>query len=406
MLSGMMKYKLRTYYLLTAGVVVLAPYASASTNGFDARSTAMGGVGVASAHFGAAPLTNPALLATSRAEDRLSLIAPSIGAQASDSANLIDGFDDVTTAWDNLENALGSGNEAEAAGKLAEVVSGLAGEKANANLGLGMVLAVPDDSLPIALSVNSWAKGHARALISQADLDYLDGVANGTIIPGKDDLDKLTSRAEGMAALVTEYGVSIAHPFSIGDTRVGVGITPKIQRIETWNYNVAINNYDSSDLRDVNWQHQTMSANIDAGFFAALTPEWMVALSAQNLFENKVKTREINGYQPAFIIRPQITAGTAWTTERVTLSTDIDLTPVSDFQYADKNQYAAFGGEFRATGWMQLRAGYRVDMRGNDHRIVTGGVGLSAGESMRFDLTAMAGRTRTIGGVAQFTFRF
>ena len=90
----------------------------------------------------------------------------------------------------------------------------------------------------------------------------------------------------------------------------------------------------------------------------------------------------------------------------MTLSTDIDLTPVSDFQYADKNQYAALGGEFRATDWMQLRAGYRVDMRGNDHRIVTGGVGLSAGESMQFDLTAMAGRTRTIGGVAQFTFYF
>jgi hypothetical protein len=50
----------------------------------------------------------------------------------------------------------------------------------------------------------------------------------------------------------------------------------------------------------------------------------MVALSAQNLFENKVKTREINGYQPAFIIRPELTAGTAWNNERVTLSADID----------------------------------------------------------------------------------
>jgi hypothetical protein len=54
--------------------------------------------------------------------------------------------------------------------------------------------------------------------------------------------------------------------FTLGELPVGVGITPKIQRIETWNYNVAINNYDSSDLRDGNWQHQTMSANIDAGF--------------------------------------------------------------------------------------------------------------------------------------------
>lgn len=401
-----MNNKLLTQSLIAAGLIAAIPYASASSNGFDARSSAMGGVGVASAHFGAAPLTNPALLATSREQDKISLIAPSIGAQASDPANLIDGFDDVTTAWDNLENALGSGNEAEAAGKLADSVAGLAGEHANANLGLSMVLAVPDDELPVALSVNSWAKGHARALVSQSDLDYLDDVAKGIIIPGKDDLDKLTSRAEGMAALVTEYGVTVAHPFTLGELPVGVGIMPKIQRIETWNYNVAINNYDSSDLRDGNWQHQTMSANIDAGFFASVTPEWMVALSAQNLFENKVKTREINGYQPAFIIRPELTAGTAWNNERVTLSADIDLTPVSNFQYVDKNQYAAFGAELRAADWVQLRAGYRLDMRGNDRRVVTGGVGLSAGEAMQFDLTAMAGRDRTIGGVAQFTFHF
>ncbi|MFP2680839.1 conjugal transfer protein TraF [Enterobacter ludwigii] len=401
-----MNNKLLTQSLIAAGLIAAIPYASASSNSFDARSSAMGGVGVASAHFGAAPLTNPALLATSREQYKISLIAPSIGAQASDPANLIDGFDDVTTAWDNLENALGSGNEAEAAGKLADSVAGLAGEHANANLGLSMVLAVPDDELPVALSVNSWAKGHARALVSQSDLDYLDDVAKGIIIPGKDDLDKLTSRAEGMAALVTEYGVTVAHPFTLGELPVGVGITPKIQRIETWNYNVAINNYDSSDLRDGNWQHQTMSANIDAGFFASVTPEWMVALSAQNLFENKVKTREINGYQPAFIIRPELTAGTAWNNERVTLSADIDLTPVSNFQYVDKNQYAAFGAELRAADWVQLRAGYRLDMRGNDRRVVTGGVGLSAGEAMQFDLTAMAGRDRTIGGVAQFTFHF
>ncbi|MGK3198712.1 conjugal transfer protein TraF [Enterobacter ludwigii] len=401
-----MNNKLHTQSLIAAGLIAAIPYASASSNGFDASSSAMGGVGVASAHFGAAPLTNPALLATSREQDKISLIAPSIGAQASDPANLIDGFDDVTTAWDNLENALGSGNEAEAAGKLADTVAGLAGEHANANLGLSMVLAVPDDELPVALSVNSWAKGHARALVSQSDLDYLDDVAKGIIIPGKDDLDKLTSRAEGMAALVTEYGVTVAHPFTLGELPVGVGITPKIQRIETWNYNVAINNYDSSDLRDGNWQHQTMSANIDAGFFASVTPEWMVALSAQNLFENKVKTREINGYQPAFIIRPELTAGTAWNNERVTLSADIDLTPVSNFQYVDKNQYAAFGAELRAADWVQLRAGYRLDMRGNDRRVVTGGVGLSAGEAMQFDLTAIAGRDRTIGGVAQFTFHF
>ena len=220
--------------LLIAGFSAAVPFASASYNGFDARSTAMGGTGVASAHFGAAPLVNPALLATSRSQDNISLIAPSIGAHVSDSANLINGFDDVKSAWDSLESALGTGSEAEAAGKLGDIVSGLSGENAYANVGLAMVLAVPDDSLPIALSVNTWAKGNARALISQSDLTFLEGVADGTIDPVQEDLDALTSRAEGMAALVTEYGVSIAHPFTLGDMPMGTLINKVINSVNIY----------------------------------------------------------------------------------------------------------------------------------------------------------------------------
>ncbi|VEI21168.1 Uncharacterised protein [Serratia plymuthica] len=66
------------------------------------------------------------------------------------------------------------------------------------------------------------------------------------------DLDKLTSRAEGLAALVTEYGVSAAHQFDLAGYPVSVGITPKVQRVSTYNYNVAINNSSTSDLRNGN----------------------------------------------------------------------------------------------------------------------------------------------------------
>lgn len=367
----------------------------------------MGGVGVASAAFGAAPLTNPALLAKSSSKDALSLIAPSLGAHVSDPAHLIDRFDDVNSAWDNLETAIATGGDAAtAAGELEGLISDIADKSARARLGLSMVLAVPDDTLPVALSVNSWAKGIAHTMVSQSDLDYLEEVKNGTRIPGKDDLANLTSRAEASAALVTEYSVSIAHPFSVAGVPVGVGIAPKVQRIEIWNYNVALNNYDSSDLRDGNFQRQTMSANVDAGMYANLSDNWTVALAAQNLFENRVQSREVNGTTTPLIIRPQVTAGTSWRHDRVLLSADVDLTPVSDFQLVDKSQYAAAGVELSATEWMQLRAGYRVDMRGNDNRVVTGGVGLAAGDKMQFDLTAMAGRMRNVGGVAQLTFNF
>lgn len=367
----------------------------------------MGGVGVASATYGSAPLTNPALLAKSSSQDKVSLIFPSLGVQASDSGHLIDNFDNVDTAWDNLEKAIDNGGDvATAAGELEGLVKDVAGQSAKARLGLSMMLAVPDDSVPVAFSVNSWVKGIACAMVTQSDLEFLEQVKNGTIIPDKDSLSNLTSRAEGSAALITDYGVSVAHSFNVAGVPVGIGFTPKIQRIEIWNYNVALNNYDTSDLRDGNFQRQTISANVDAGLYAELSNNWTAALSVQNMFENRVQSREVNDTTTPFMIRPQVTAGAAWHNDRVTLSADVDLTPVSDFQQVDKSQYAAAGIEFNATSWMQLRGGYRVDMRGNDSRNVTGGLGLTPGKNVQFDLTAMAGRMRDIGAVAQLSFHF
>lgn len=392
--------------LIAAGVVASLSNVHASTNSFDARVAAMGNTGVAAAKFGSAPLINPALLAKTPADGKLSLIAPALGAHADDEGHLIEIFDDVKPAWDKLDSAIKAGNAASAAGELNDIMAGVAGKSANASLSVAMVLAVPDESLPVALSINSWGQGTARGLVSQSDMDYLEGVSNGSITPMPDDLDKLTSRAEGMVALVTDYGVSIAHPFTVANVPVALGVTPKIQRIETWNYNVGINNYDSSDFKDGNWQRQTLSGNIDAGFYADVLPDWTVALSAQNLIQNRVNSQEVNGTRTAFVIRPQVTAGTAWTKGSITLSSDVDLSPVSGFENLDKRQYIGAGAELRAAEWVQVRAGYRVDMRGNDHRVFTAGLGVTPTDAVQFDLTAIAGRMRNIGGVAQFSFHF
>lgn len=404
-----MKPSLIIRSLIVSGLIAYVPVVAASATSFDARNAAMGHTGSASSRFGAAPLFNPALLAKP-GNNNISLIAPSLGAQASDPGHLVDRFDDVKNRWDKLENAIAGTHPADiatAAGELKNVVSDIAGNQADANVSLSMVLAVPSDSTPVSLFISSWGKGTAQALVSESDLEYLEGVESGRLPPPtKGDLDALTSRAEGMVALVTEYGVSIAHPFTLGNVQMGFGFSPKIQRIETWNYNVAINNYDSSDLRDGNWQRQAISGNIDAGIYADLMPNWTLALSGQNLIEQRFKSREVNGSQNAFVIRPQITAGSAWVQGPVTLTADIDLSPVSGFATVDKRQYAAVGAELAATSWAQVRAGYRVDMRGNDHRAFTAGFGLTPSDRVQFDLAAMAGRMRNIGGVAQFSFAF
>ncbi len=89
-----MKTTLITRCLMVAGLASSLPVAHAAGTWFEARNDAMGGTGVASSKYGAAPLLNPALLAKSGPSDDLSIILPVVGAQVSDPDNLQDGFDD------------------------------------------------------------------------------------------------------------------------------------------------------------------------------------------------------------------------------------------------------------------------------------------------------------------------
>ena len=89
------------------------------------------------------------------------------------------------------------------------------------------------------------------------------------------------------------------------------------QRVDTWNYNVAINNYSRSDFDSSDWKSSKSGANVDLVFSADLTPKWTVGLTAQNLVPNSVYTLEVNGLRDSFKIRPQTTAGTAWSNDIV-----------------------------------------------------------------------------------------
>ena len=65
------KYISRT---LIASVVLFSFNAMAATSYFEARNDAMGGTGVASSHYGVAPLANPALLTKHNSHDDFSLL--------------------------------------------------------------------------------------------------------------------------------------------------------------------------------------------------------------------------------------------------------------------------------------------------------------------------------------------
>lgn len=196
-----------------------------------------------------------------------------------------------------------------------------------------------------------------------------NGTANGS------DLSSLTSSANGRAAVIADVGVAMAREFNVGGFEFSAGITPKVQRIYTFNYNVAINNYDSSDFRSGNYRNDKTGPNVDVGFSTNLSDNWIVGLVGQNLVARSIETKEVNGVKDTFKIKPQATLGTAYSNGFFTTALDVDLTPASRFNSDKDSQFVSVGGELNAWEWAQLRAGYRTDIHDRDTPILRQGLG-------------------------------
>jgi hypothetical protein len=100
-----------------------------------------------------------------------------------------------------------------------------------AEAGVSAIIAIPNDRQPFSLVAKGWRQAKARGVVTDSDSAYLDTVKSGLTQPDKAALSNLTSRAEGVAALVSEYGIALARPFTLGGVPVSVGITPKFQRV-------------------------------------------------------------------------------------------------------------------------------------------------------------------------------
>lgn len=129
----------------------------------------------------------------------------------------------------------------------------------------------------------------------------------------------------------------MAHPFTFLGLPVSVGVTPKVQEIDTWNYNATIFDNYSEEWRHGKSKSAKAAGNVDLGFSADLTSNWTVGLSAQNLIPRDINSVDIKGARNVFEMRPKVTIGTAWSNNVVTVATDIDLTQDSHFTYDKKN---------------------------------------------------------------------
>ena len=416
MVKTLFRHK-KVAYLVGLNAVFLSSSAFAAGTWYDARNDAMGGTGVASSTWSSAVLANPALMTKAKPEDNVSVIFPSAGVQVTDKDKLINKVDDITDSVDRYKNVIDNLTFADylrgypelkaAAGDMANQLDDLKGDKAHGTAGVAFAVTVPNETLPFAFITKAYGTASVQANVVDSDITYLRGVANGTVIPVPGDQDKLSSSGHGLAALVTDYGVALAHEFDVAGHPVSVGVTPKLQKTWLYNYTASIYNFDKSNINNSQYRSSDTGFNIDAGIATDFGEHWTLGVTGQNLISRDIDTKTVEGYRDTYQIRPLVTSGLAWNYGAFTLAGDVDLTQTKRFKSEESSQYAGVGAEYRVLDWLALRAGYRADMKSNDANVFTAGLGVSPfNNTVHLDLAGSVGDDNTWGGMLQLGFNF
>ncbi|KPK37990.1 MAG: hypothetical protein AMJ69_09665 [Gammaproteobacteria bacterium SG8_47] len=388
---------------------------------FDPRSMAMGGTGVASGTGANASYYNPALLAIARDENDFDLVLPTFGVRVADPASIRGDLDDFQDAdyIQLFEDAILSFNAATTLPELQTAASdtvaaardlqtelvNFSGDPLVIDANVGFALAIPNETLGIALYVNSRAVGGGELNVTDEDIALTDEYINelesvfvdgnlpdptSPIYAGTDfDLviptDDFTSTADGRGAVITEAGVSLANEFaSLGG--LALGITPKYVRTDTFDYSLDVDTAEF-DLEENRKAYSDF--NFDLGAAIQLGGGWKLGLVGKYLIAKEYETFLGNTVE----LNPQVRAGVAWETDTLTIAVDADLTKNDPLGFDGQTQFLAGGVELDVADTVQVRAGYSRNMADNvigDPSLFSVGLGFTFG--VRIDL-AVAGNS-------------
>lgn len=199
--------------------------------------------------------------------------------------------------------------------------------------------------------------------------------SNGELAGDADDVD-LTSSGHFIAVTTTEFGWSLSKSFRVGDQALAIGITPKLQQFELYDYFYQVEDDEDIDFDDVLDAKVSEDAfNIDIGVVQSFGSEsqWRVGLVARNLIKQEFQTALGADVE----ISPQFRAGLAYNWGWLTLAADYDLTENDAVAFGSTTQYAMFGAEMDVFEVMQLRLGYRSDTANSGFDSYSVGLGFS-----------------------------
>jgi len=382
-----MKIQFSKSLLLPFTLGIAATSCQLSATEFDARSYAMGGVGVTTADYVTASFHNPAMAAKHDVRDDFGLLAPVIGLQVDDPDDL---YHDASNIYDVVSKANFPDDTAAVDAALATI----AGDKAYAEAGFGLVASVPTRYY----STNVFLKGYADSFV------FSDVVADDT------DNGVIDSKMSVYAISVVEFGMTFARKF---DTRYGgmhIGMSPKYNIISTYNYSQTINTFDPDKYKD-GATSDKKGFNLDLGMEVGLQHGLSVGAVVKNLIPQKIDLKPMNGSSASYNLNPIVTTGLSWSHDYLTLAVDVDVNAKKRYENInslsgvqddfDNTQMLRIGGEIGLPSAMQLRAGYVKDLQGNKEQVFTAGIGLSPFNVFHLDVGASYGGANKFGVVAQ-----
>lgn len=401
---------------ILVGAIALASSQSFALETYNAKTTAMGGVGVASGDFASGTVMNPALAGKFESSDDFN-VNFNMGLRASDKDKVIDSIDDFQMIYDQFEmNASNDLVGVEDVRGVRDALADLSGKTLDLGVGGGVTVSIPNNLVAASLVVNNYTKLGVGTLVSEDDLGAFDTAINAVENSDPNGLDALESylntgfQSEAVIGgySVSEVGVALSREVAYG---VYVGVTPKMQRMDVFTYSQAINDFDDAEFDQDQSTSNDTQMNYDVGVYRDFGL-FQVGLSAVNLAGAEF---ELDHLGATVELDPTYTAGLAFENEWVKLGVDYELTKsqafsmttgVGEYQVFGESQFVRAGLEFDLFDNLQLRAGYQMDLEESVDNVASVGLGISPFDILNVDIAAVYGENDTYGFVTQFGFQF
>lgn len=385
---------------LSSSVSVAANYA------VDARGEAMGGVGVVAATYLTSPFYNPALAAIYRRNDDAGMLLPAVGIMYNDEEKLLENVKDLSDIIGGIDYGNPGSIDPNDATKVDQLLTDMKGDSANIEAGLSAAFGIPNSFL----SMTAFGKAYTESFVAPEIYDE-SVLVNPADIAQNAELSAVNVVSIG----VLEAGVSFAKYQTLFGQHMSFGVTPKLQRINTYVYTASVQKYDIKDILE-NSSSESM-INVDVGALWFYGP-FRIGLSGTNLISRDIETEEVTTVLTsqlsgathsittdfAYQLRPQYTVGAGFVADYFSFSVDYDVNEDEKFdQFEDNTQWIRVGMEVDIMRQLQLRAGYRKNMAYDDRDgTITGGVGISPLGLFELDVAVSYTNADAMGGYLNF----